>query len=295
MKNGKRPGISDLTNEMLKYGINEILLEYLTIIFEKIFTFSIVPYHFNIAIVKLIIKDSSKSTNEISNLRPISISDCLSNLLEQISLNEIYKSYSTNSKQFGFKKNNSCSHAVFVVQQAIINNLKLNKSTHMTAIDASQAFDKIHRQNLWNIMLKKPINKYVIKTLIEYYDNSYSIIENPNAGMSNDETEYSKLFKTTVGLKQGGSASAYLFTIYVDNLIDKIERSGSGMNIGNLKIEILLYADDIILLSQSKQEMQTLLDNVSSFGKENYIKFNPEKTLHILYKVKSRILKASWL
>ena len=161
MDDGKRSGINGLTNEMLKYGINERLLDYLKILYKKMFTHSIVPFYFNIAIVKLIIKDNNKPTDNISNLTPISISDCLSNLLEQISLNEIYKTYKTNIKQLGFKKNNSCSHAVFVVQQSIINNLKFNKSTH----------------NLWNIMLKKPINKLVVKLLIEYYENSYSIFE----------------------------------------------------------------------------------------------------------------------
>ena len=43
------------------------------------------------------------------------------------------------------------------------------------------------------------------KLLIEYYENSYLIIESSNAGIGNDETEYSKLIKTSVGRKQGGS------------------------------------------------------------------------------------------
>ena len=87
LNNGKRSGISGLTNEMLKYGINDNLLNYLKILFEIMFTHLVVPFHFNIAIVKLIIKDNKKPTDNIGNLRPISISDCLSNLLEQICLN----------------------------------------------------------------------------------------------------------------------------------------------------------------------------------------------------------------
>jgi hypothetical protein len=74
-------------------------------------------------------------------------------------------------------------------------------------------------------MFAKPISKTVIATLINYYENSYSLIENTDV-TSNDinyETEYSNLFKTTVGHKQGGNASVYLFAIYVDNLINQLE------------------------------------------------------------------------
>ncbi len=75
------------------------------------------------------------------------------------------------------------------------------------------------------VMFAKPISKTVIATLINYYENSYSLIENTDV-TSNDinyETEYSNLFKTTVGHKQGGNASVYLFAIYVDNLINQLE------------------------------------------------------------------------
>ena len=50
LKNGKRAGISGLTNEMLKYGNSTRLVRILKLIFEKIIQGDAMPFHFNISI-----------------------------------------------------------------------------------------------------------------------------------------------------------------------------------------------------------------------------------------------------
>ena len=202
------------------------------------------PFHFNIAIVKLLIKGINKPTDSISNLRPLSISDTYSNIYEQIVIHEITTNFETSGKQFGFKKNSSCAHETFVLDQTIYNNSHLGKKTYITAIDASKAFDKINRLKLWTKMFNKPISTKIIKSLISYYNISHAIIENEN--------EYSNLFRTTVGLKQGGPASPILFALYVDDLISNIEKDiGIGTCLGNAKIDIIMYADDILIITDS--------------------------------------------
>jgi hypothetical protein len=46
-------------------------------------------------------------------------------------------------------------------------------------------------------------------------------------------------------------------------------------------INLLLYADDIVLISNSKREMQRLIQVVEEFGLKREIKFNPNKTNYI--------------
>ena len=83
-------------------------------LFEKMINFSIMPYLFNLSIFKPLVKDPKKSTNDISNLRPIAVSDVYANIFEKILLDEINKCHTDNNKQFGFKKSSSCSHAIFI-------------------------------------------------------------------------------------------------------------------------------------------------------------------------------------
>lgn len=66
------------------------------------------------------------------------------------------------------------------------------------------------------------------------------------------EGEFSSLFKTTLGVGQGGVLSPLLFIIYINNVLKSIEELEIDTRIGNLLIDILAYADDILLVVETK-------------------------------------------
>ena len=68
------------------------------------------------------------------------------------------------------------------------------------------------------------------------------------------------VFAVLAGVRQGGVLSPTLFALYMDDLINRLELSELGCNINGIYLGCLLYADDIILLSQSVTAMQFMLD-----------------------------------
>ena len=98
-----------------------------------------------------------------------------------------------------------------------------------------------------------------------------------------NNNNYSAIFSTTVGVRQGGVLSPKLFSIYVEDIIPRIESVKMGIKIGNLSLDVMLYADDIIIVSNSKEGMQKQLEVVTNFGLENYIKYNPDKTVFMVF------------
>ncbi|CAF0948158.1 unnamed protein product, partial [Brachionus calyciflorus] len=85
----KAAGVSKITKEMFKYGISEKLIDILKFIFEIIVNFKVMPKDFDVGLVDLLVKDNKKDTNDINNLRPLTISDALAILFEKIILNEL--------------------------------------------------------------------------------------------------------------------------------------------------------------------------------------------------------------
>ena len=73
--------------------------------------------------------------------------DPLTKLFEKVFLhltitNKIYEGH---KKQFGFKSNNSCSHAIFILNETIKLTKYKRKKIYITVIDdASNAFDKLN-------------------------------------------------------------------------------------------------------------------------------------------------------
>ena len=102
----------------------------------------------------------------------------------------------------------------------------------------------------------------------------------------------SRIFRTTRGVKQGGCLSPFLFAIYFNDMVTEIIELGLGVSFNNLLIDILLYADDILLVSESKTNMLSMLNVMSNFGINNEIKFNPNKTVYTIFN--SKLKKTRW-
>ena len=62
------------------------------------------------------------------------------------------------------------------------------------------------------------------------------------------------------GVKQGGILSPLLFTLYVNNILIKLKKSELGCYIGHKCYNSFMYADDLILLSITVSDLQSLLD-----------------------------------
>ena len=81
------------------------------------------------------------------------------------------------------------------------------------------------------------------------------------------------------GVKQGGVLSPILFSIYFDELLKRIERTGIGCHIGHHFYGGLGYADDVVLLSPTVRGLQLLINTCEKFATEHNVTFNSRKTV----------------
>ena len=78
-------------------------------------------------------------------------------------------------------------------------------------------------------------------------------------------------------MKQGCPISPTLFNIYINELAKTLEESAApGMTLHNTEIKRLLYADDLVLLSPTKEGLQQHLDHL---GDLNWDMLNNPATL----------------
>ena len=57
--------------------------------------------------------------------------------------------------------------------------------------------------------------------------------------------------------RQGGELSPFLFTVYLDELIDRLKEKGIGCYVGYHYVGAVAYADDVKLLSPSRSGLQS--------------------------------------
>ncbi|CAF2076495.1 unnamed protein product, partial [Rotaria magnacalcarata] len=92
--------------------------------------------------------------------------------------------------------------------------------------------------------------------------------------LGNIETEW---VENNVGVRQGCVISPTLFNIFMEELIARIRRLGGGVKIGGIKIGALGYADDLVVLTNTVEEMIRVLEVLDQYGKEWDVKFSGGK------------------
>src|ERR1051325_1502955 len=114
----------------------------------------------------------------------------------------------------------------------------------------TKGFDKISHSILLLKLMQRKIPYNAIKLLQCWYDNSYKCVR--------WEHLLSNPYKLLSGVRQGGVLSSILFSIYIDNMLEKLKKY--GVHYKGLSVSALKYADDLVLLAPSLTESQSMLD-----------------------------------
>lgn len=84
------------------------------------------------------------------------------------------------------------------------------------------------------------------------------------------------------GVRQGYPLSLVLFNVFIKktkNIIKfRLEQKGIGVKIGGVLITILRFADDIVVLATSEEDLQAALNVMNITFKEYSLKINAAKT-----------------
>ena len=90
-------------------------------------------------------------------------------------------------------------------------------------------------------------------------------------------------FPVTSGVKQGGILSPSFFTVYVDDLLKSLRKSGLGCHVGSLFVGTIMFADDIAIVAPTRSAMQKLIDKCDSYCREYGLLFNTAKTKSMIF------------
>ena len=85
-------------------------------------------------------------------------------------------------------------------------------------------------------------------------------------------------FTPLVGVRQGCNLSPTLFNIFVNDIVDIFDSTCYPLIMREYKINCLLYADDLILLSESEHGLQRCRDKLSCYPKKWQMRIDMKKT-----------------
>ena len=143
----------------------------------------------------------------------------------------------------------------------------------VTLLDCTMAFDKCRFDILFKKLLDRKLPPVVLRVLIFVYQEQYAWVKWGK--------EKSRRFQIQNGIRQGSVLSPSLFSVYMDELLSWLRKSGVGCHVGGVFAGALGYAVELLLLALSRNAMHKMLKLCEKYAVETNLQFStkpdPEK------------------
>ena len=289
LRAGKSPGLDTISNEMLQCVL-EVKPTILLKLFNSILIYNGKTPNWYKSIIILLHKKGSKT--EPLNYRGISLLSCVSKLFAAI-LNRRLLDYVRDKNilsenQLGFVSGNRTSDAHIILYNIIQKYCqKENRRIYSCFVDFSKAFDNISRNRLFEKLRKYGITGNFYNVIKNMYFNDQTQIK---VGEYLTETIY-----PNQGVKQGCILSPLLFNIYLADLAQRLEVAQQhGPKIGGKLINNIIWADDLVILSETETGLNDMLKELDLFTEENSLMINIDKTKAMIFNKTGRLLRRNF-
>ena len=285
LKGNKAPGPDGVLVEYLK-AFGETFECILLKIIRQLFSRHVYPSQWNSNYLKPIYKKGD--VEDPDNYRGLAIGSALAKLFSMILLKRLTKFIDKNNlistNQIGFMKGARTSDHIFLLQTIIEKVVKKNKGKLYCAfIDFKKAYDTVDRNKLFEKLQTLGINGIFLKNIVAMYEKTSYKIKLKNG--------YLDPIISNLGLKQGCPLSPMLFNLYIDDVKNIFDTKCDPIDFQNEKIYHFLYADDLVLLSNSAEGLQRSLDKLSEYAELKSLTISIKKSKTIIFNPQGRLMK----
>lgn len=185
-------------------------------------------------------------------------------------LNSCHQKKLIRDEQIGFRKGRRTTDHMFILNTLIQKYVKNgSKRLYACFVDFKRAFDSVSHLHLFYKLKKTGIGTKFYNVIKTLYCNTKTCVK-----VGNQRTSF---FNSEVGVRQGDNLSPNLFNIYLNDLPSYFDSTCDPVSLHNTSMNILMYADDVVLLSTSEQGLQNCVNKLHKFTKDWNMTVNIKK------------------
>lgn len=226
-----------------------------------------------------------------------------------IVLNRLRETYEQNllPHQYGFRRNRSTIDGIYLVKNLTS---KISGEIFGSFIDLRAAYDHLHRPTLFAILRQRTKAFKIVKILERMYEGTTAKLDN-----------YNEPIPVEVGVRQGGQESPCTFNIMLDYILRvalyKIQEKHPNVGIefnfdiknestnreqraraatrGHSRAVIVLYADDILIVSRCIRELESMMEIIRQVFSRFGLTMADDKTVTMQWNVTAECREKSSL
>ncbi|BHF71757.1 hypothetical protein SprV_0401481700 [Sparganum proliferum] len=270
LRNNKAPGGDGIPAEIFKSCV-DTLAPWLHEVIERAWRDEVVPDDWGLGILVPILKKGDKTRCE--NYRGISLIDVAAKIFAIVLLRRFQAvcDSRTRPNQAGFRAGRGCADRIFTLRRILEFRHSYQQPTAVCFVDFAAAFDSVHRESLWWIMVLDGVPAKIIAMNKAYYRFTTARVMVRN--------NLSQPFGIRSGVRQGFILSPILFNYAIDWILGRALRDSDGVEFApGHRLNDLDHADDIALLASSFGDLQSMVSRVNEVAKSVGLSINAGKT-----------------
>ena len=133
----------------------------------------------------------------------------------------------------------------------------------MAFLDLRKAFPSVWREGLWEKTGYYGIDGKFLRLCQDLYRDVGARVRVGKV--------FSERYTIEGGLRQGCILSPSIFALFLMDLAEELARQGLGVRVRGTWMGACFFADDIVLLAESDNELQSMLDVVSNYANRSSV------------------------
>ena len=279
LSKNKATGHDQVLNEFIINSPTNI--RYLILmLFNSILTLEYFPEKWSIGSIIPIFKSGDKNIS--NNYRGITLLSCLGKLFTKV-MNKRLNSWAEkhvklNEAQYGFRRGRGTVDCLFILHGIIEMMLARGRQLYAVFVDYEKAYDYLDRGAIWAKLLKGGVSSKCIRLFRNMYDKMKLEMRGDN-----------RYFESTLGILQGEITSPLFFSFFVRDLEDNLSEEAIGISVFDVLIKLLMYADDMVIFSDTKEGLQEGLNNLHDYCSAWGLTLNATKTKVVVFRKGGRL------
>ncbi len=268
LKNNKAGGPDEIVNENIKYG-GENMVKLLTMIFNDVLLTESIPKDWKWSNIILLHKKGEKK--KIENYRPISLCPTIQKIFTktiELRIRNLLNAQQP-KEQAGFRPHYSTIDHLHTINMIIEKSNEYQFKIFLAFIDYKKAFDMVEHEYMVTALKRQQIPQKITRIIQELYSGLQAKIITEKA---------SKPIKIQRGVRQGDPLSPLLFNCVLEEVFKMLDWQEKGIDINGEKISNLRFADDVVLLAPTVEELRTMICELEEAGDKAGLEMNLQKT-----------------
>ena len=207
------------------------------------------------------------------NYRGITVSSILGKLVEHLIKHTGSKdiNYDQSPLQFGFTEDMNPNMASLVITESLAECRETRKDLYVCSLDARKAFDIVPHDLLKFKLYHTPLRRSLWLLVDDLYTENYEAVR----WQGTESREY----MVQQGVRQGGVLSTDLYKLFSNSRLLALQKSGLGLHIGCNFLGAAAVADDQLLISTSKHELQGMMSICHDYATDHQEILHPTKSV----------------